>query len=223
MSRRFGAYLRQHHLVLILIFVALGGTAIAAGERGLQSDSINACVKKKRNTLSLAKNGKCPKKTKAISWNQEGPQGPQGPAGTNGTNGTNGAVGPRGPAGSAVGFGRVNADGTLGQSSGISNTERPQVGIYCITVNGALPSQRPMVVNTEYNGANQVQGVTSVVDQVDTLPGNSMNTATAQWDSDPNVCQDNEYEVRTVRVRVNSGTNEIDMQPADVSFSFAVV
>ena len=75
MSRTIGAYLRQHHLVILLIFVALGGTAIAAGERGLQSDAINACVKKKSNALSLAKGGKCPKKTKPISWNQTGPPG----------------------------------------------------------------------------------------------------------------------------------------------------
>ena len=220
LSRRIGAYVRQHHLVLFLVFIVLGGTAIAAGERGLQQDAISACVKKKSSALSLAKGGKCPKKSKPISWNQTGPQGP---AGTNGANGTNGSDGAQGPAGTAVAYGRVNSDGTLTQASGVSAVSNPQQGIYCVTAPGANPSQRPMVVNTEYNGASQTQGTANFVDAVNIVQGSPSATGTAQWDSIPNFCAADQYEVRTVKIKMDSNAESFGMGPENLSFSFAVL
>ena len=207
MSRRIGAYLRRHHLVLILIFVALGGTALAAGERGLTSDTINACVKKK---------------SKPIAWNQQGPQGPQGAAGANGANGADGA---QGPAGTAVAYGRVNSDGTLTQSSGVSGVSTPQTGVYCINVPGVNPSTRAIVAAAEYNnsgfqnGSAHWNGINNFGD--DPMSGGGQY-AFVQWDAIPNFCSAGTYEVRANHYAADATGNDIDIEPHNSSFSFIV-
>jgi hypothetical protein len=72
-----GSYIRQHHLGLIAIFIALSGTAVATTAVSHNTVRVVAAKKTKR-----------------------GPAGPQGPQGPAGPQGIQGAVGPStGPAG----------------------------------------------------------------------------------------------------------------------------
>jgi hypothetical protein len=92
------AYLRRHHLALLALFVALGGTSVAA---------TNALVPKNSVGTAQLKNGavskkKINKKTiKALLKGNRGPRGPQGAQGARGAQGPRGAKGPQGVQGSA--------------------------------------------------------------------------------------------------------------------------
>jgi hypothetical protein len=105
-------------VALAALFIAVGGFAFAAipGPDGV----IHACYKKRGGGLSVVAGGKkCPRGTRALSWNQLGPTGPKGPKGANGTKGANGQAGvqggegKKGDAGTAVAYARVAANGTL--------------------------------------------------------------------------------------------------------------
>jgi hypothetical protein len=85
----------------LALFAAIGGGAIAIGQAGGGSDTINACVIKRgddRGQLRVLTKGKCKrKKERALSWNQ------RGPAGERGAQGPEGLTGPPGsPAGSML-------------------------------------------------------------------------------------------------------------------------
>ncbi len=99
------------------LFVAASGFAVAAipSSNGV----IGACYKTKSGALSVIKGKKCPRGSRPLSWNQ---QGPRGLAGKGGASGLKGATGPqgsqgtqgtKGEAGTATAFARVAADGTL--------------------------------------------------------------------------------------------------------------
>jgi hypothetical protein len=105
-------------VALAALFIAVGGFAFAAipGPDGV----IHACYKKRGGALSVVAGGKkCPRGTRALSWNQLGPTGAKGPKGANGTKGANGQAGvqggegKKGDAGTAVAYARVAANGTL--------------------------------------------------------------------------------------------------------------
>lgn len=89
-------------VALAALFVAASGFAVAKipGKNGV----IHACYKKKGGALRVVKGTKCPRGTKALSWNQSGRRGSKGAAG---------AAGKTGDAGTAVAFARVAANGTL--------------------------------------------------------------------------------------------------------------
>src|SRR5436853_1328790 len=94
MLKGIGVYLGRHHLALLALFVALGGTSLAASNALLPRNSVGTAQLKK-NSVSAAKlrNGavtkaKIDKSTLvALKGNKgaqgvPGPQGAQGPAGS---------------------------------------------------------------------------------------------------------------------------------------------
>lgn len=95
----------------VALFVALGGTAIAASggssspepavpAQVTAANTINACTAKKGAKKGLLRVAKvCKKSETKVSWNITGPQGPQGPQGATGSAGTAGAPGANGSAG----------------------------------------------------------------------------------------------------------------------------
>jgi hypothetical protein len=94
MSRGFLRFVRSNAIALLALFVALGGTSIAAGNALLPKNSVGtaqikngAVTKKKINKRTIV----------ALKGNR-GPQGPQGPQGAQGPAGPRGATGPQGPA-----------------------------------------------------------------------------------------------------------------------------
>lgn len=90
MLRQIGAYGRRHHVALLALFVALSGTAVAAGNTLLPRNSVGTAQLKNRAVTKK----KIAKKTIASLRGSRGPQGPVGPTGATGP------VGPStGPAG----------------------------------------------------------------------------------------------------------------------------
>jgi hypothetical protein len=99
-------------VALAALFIAVTGFALAAipGRDGV----IHACYKKQGGALSVVAGGKkCPRGTRALSWNQRGRTGANGPKGANGQAGVQGVEGKKGDAGTAVAYARVAANGTL--------------------------------------------------------------------------------------------------------------
>jgi hypothetical protein len=92
-------------VAVVALVIAATGFAIAKipGKGGV----VHACYKKKGGALRVVKGTKCPRGTKALSWNQRGRKGSKGAAGSTG------ATGKTGDAGTATAFARVAADGTL--------------------------------------------------------------------------------------------------------------
>jgi hypothetical protein len=99
MSSLLTRYLRRHHVALLALFVALGGTSYAAMQ--LPRNSVGA-KQLKRNAVTSAKvkNGSL----RARDFNRadlprgaQGPAGPQGPSGAAGPQGPRGLQGPAGP------------------------------------------------------------------------------------------------------------------------------
>jgi predicted ribosomally synthesized peptide with SipW-like signal peptide len=87
------AYVRRHHVALIALSVALGGTSYAAlHDAGNTSNTVRACVKKRGGAVRVIKAGaKCKRGERRLAWNRAGVPGPAGAPG---------ATGPQGAAGS---------------------------------------------------------------------------------------------------------------------------
>ena len=118
-ARAFAGYLRQHHIALLALFIALGGTSYAVAGRGPSSAGrFYACVTQAFHTLNLTSaSAACPPGQYKISWNrtgQRGARGPLGPKGSPGPPGSQGASGPQGPKGDTGATGAQGATGPAG-------------------------------------------------------------------------------------------------------------
>jgi collagen triple helix repeat protein len=118
-ARAFAGYLRQHHIALLALFIALGGSAYAvAGRRSSSTGRFYACVTQAFHTLNLTSaSAACPRGQFKISWNrtgQRGARGPLGPMGSSGPSGSNGAGGPQGPKGATGAQGTAGSAGPQG-------------------------------------------------------------------------------------------------------------
>jgi hypothetical protein len=96
MLRGIAAYVRRHHIALLALFFALGGTAVAASNSLLPKNSVGS---KQVINGSLAKADLSGKAVKALKGNKgargiPGAAGPQGPAGPQGVQGVQGVPGP---------------------------------------------------------------------------------------------------------------------------------
>ena len=88
--------MRQHAIALGALFIALGGTSIAAIDPLGNDGEIQACYSKKSGDLALRKGKKCGKKQEPIAWSQAGPTGLPGASGADGAAGADGAPGANG-------------------------------------------------------------------------------------------------------------------------------
>jgi hypothetical protein len=96
MLRGIAAYVRRHHIALLALFFALGGTAVAASNSLLPKNSVGS---KQVINGSLAKADLSGKAVKALKGNKgargiPGAAGPQGPQGAQGPQGVQGPEGP---------------------------------------------------------------------------------------------------------------------------------
>src|SRR5262249_50521774 len=136
MLRGITAYVRRHHIALLALFFALGGTAFAAGNALLPKNSVGSA---QVINGSLQKGDLSGGAVRALKGNRglRGAQGTPGAAGPQGPQGVQGVQGPAGPAGTAVAYVHVAADGTLdaANSKGVaaSQVTRTTTGIYCIS------------------------------------------------------------------------------------------
>jgi hypothetical protein len=96
MLRGIAAYVRRHHIALLALFFALGGTAVAASNSLLPKNSVGT---KQVINGSLAKADLSKKAVTALKGNKgargiPGAAGPQGPQGAQGAQGPAGAPNP---------------------------------------------------------------------------------------------------------------------------------
>src|SRR5690242_10876998 len=110
------AYVKRHHVALLALFFALGGTSFAAANTVLPSNSVGTkqVINGSLQTIDLSRTARG-----ALKGNQ-GPRGLAGPQGAQGTTGATGAQGLQGPAGQAATklFVAMDAGGTLTKNSG---------------------------------------------------------------------------------------------------------
>jgi hypothetical protein len=151
MLRKSASYIARHHVALLALFVALGGTSVAAGNVLLARNSVGT-----RQVVdgSLLTNDLSSKARSALKGNT-GPRGATGAPGATGSTGAagapgltgstgpagapgaQGATGPQGPPG-APGrsasnlFVALASDGTLLKNSGATVVDRAGVGVYRI-------------------------------------------------------------------------------------------
>jgi hypothetical protein len=129
-------YIKRHHLALLALFFALGGTSFAAGTALLPRNSVGT-----RQVIngSLLTNDL----SKAARTALKGSRGLRGPAGAQGARGPTGATGAQGLQG-APGqaatklFVAVDAGGTLTKNSGAASATRASAGVYRITFNANI-------------------------------------------------------------------------------------
>jgi hypothetical protein len=131
--RKTASYVNRHHVALLALFFALGGTAFAAGNALLPRDSVGTTqvVNGSLQTNDLSKTAQRALKGKT---GPRGPVGPAGAAGAQGPPGASGAQGVQGPPGQAATklFVALDADGTLTKNSGATLAARAGVGVYRI-------------------------------------------------------------------------------------------
>jgi hypothetical protein len=154
--RGIAAYVRRHHIALLALFFALGGTAFAAGNALLPKNSVGtaqikagAVTKQKiaRRTLAQLKGNKGAPGAPGAA----GAQGPQGPQGAQG------AQGPPGAAGTARAYARVDLTGpslVAARTKNFTAVSRPSTGIYCLTAApGIAESGSSPIVGVEWIGS----------------------------------------------------------------------
>lgn len=152
-------YIRRHHVALLALFVALGGTSYAAITSIPDAGGVfHGCVNPQTGALRVVTSASsCHQSTVvrrgrrrvrvpaeiAIAWNQQGRQGPLGKTGKNGTTGATGPQGVQGDTG-APGTARAyatmrpdecfleNNDCTIYNVKNIQSIRRLSTGVYCV-------------------------------------------------------------------------------------------
>jgi hypothetical protein len=177
MPTRLFAYVRGHHVGLLALFVALGGTSYAAissipGPDGV----IHACYQKTKGSLRVVPAGtRCLKSERALAFNQQGIPGPrgsqglqglQGSQGSQGSQGLQGSQGPQGIAGTARAYAQVFKDAPsyyAPRTKGFTGTpSRPATGVYCLTVDPATgidPTTDTAVAGVEWGNTASTSNI----------------------------------------------------------------
>jgi hypothetical protein len=120
--RGIAAYIRRHHLALLALFLALGGTSIAATNTLLPANSVGTKQLKNRAVTK----SKLAKKTIAALRGNRGATGANGATGPAGAVGATGATGPAGPPGIS-GYQMVDV------YSAFNSTSPKSVSVFCPT------------------------------------------------------------------------------------------
>jgi hypothetical protein len=123
---------RRHHVALLALFVALGGTSVAASNALLPRNSVGTM--QLRNGAVTKK--KINKKTVRALRGNRGARGAQGAQGAQGLQGVQGA---QGVPGTARAYGQVHFLGTtFSRSKGVVSVSNPGPGKYCILIDSSI-------------------------------------------------------------------------------------
>ncbi|HEY6759835.1 MAG TPA: hypothetical protein VI318_10105 [Baekduia sp.] len=112
----------------LALFVALGGTSLAAVTRESGSKVLHGCVSQRDGRLRIvSRPSRCDKRERPISFNRDGQRGAAGKAGTAGAAGARGAAGAAGPAGQTGAGGAQGATGPQGErgAQGATGSQGP--------------------------------------------------------------------------------------------------
>lgn len=177
-------------MATIAVFVALGGSAIAAGvmitDPAQLRDEVVTGEKVKRGSLGADRLSAEARGSLTGPAGPVGPAGPQGSEGAQGPQGRGGAPGPQGPRGSALAYAQVIANdiGTPprfdgDRTKGFAWVRRPSEGVFCLSVSPSL-QQRVF-----YSDGSPIVPVVASVDWLHTANHNMGGPFTVLPDSDP--------------------------------------
>jgi hypothetical protein len=123
---RLLAYLRGHHVGLVALFIALGGSSFAAGVAVTSTGAvIHGCYRTKGGSLHIvAARKRCAHGERAITWSQQGPAG---------ASGSTGAAGPPGVVGTPGSPGAPGAPGANFTAQTTLQSGQTESGTYSIT------------------------------------------------------------------------------------------
>jgi hypothetical protein len=130
MAHRVLGVLRRQPIALLALFVALGGSSLAAVNAAKPGSGgvIVGCVAKDGKLRVVASASRCSGKESAISFNREGKPGRDGADGLDGAVGAAGERGAPGPAGERGATGPAGRDGVDG-ATGPAGPPGPTTGI----------------------------------------------------------------------------------------------
>jgi hypothetical protein len=133
MLGKTASYINRHHLALVALFFALGGTSFAAGNALLPGNSVGTkqVINGSLQTKDLSKTARS-----ALKGNRglRGPAGAQGAQGATGAKGAQGVQGVPGQSATKL-FVALDADGTLTKNSGATLATKAGTGVYRIAFN----------------------------------------------------------------------------------------
>jgi hypothetical protein len=164
-ARLFG-YVHRHHIALLALFVALGGTSYAVvslppnsvGSKQIRKNAVTA-AKVRNGSLGLADlsagTAGALKGDKGDRGDQ-GQRGETGPQGESGATGSQGERGLQGPAGTARAYARIvpglnpSIDPNVA-SQGIASVDHQGTGRYCVIPAAGIPANLPFAVTPVEN------------------------------------------------------------------------
>lgn len=131
--RGTAGYIKRHHLALLALFFALGGTSFAAGNTLLPRNSVGTrqVINGSLQTNDLSKTARTALKG---SRGARGPTGPQGAQGATGATGAQGVPGVPGQSATKL-FVAIDAGGTITKNSGATSATRASAGVYRVVFN----------------------------------------------------------------------------------------
>jgi hypothetical protein len=147
-------YLRRHHVGLLALLIALGGTSYAATQ--LPKNSVGT---KQIKAKAVSEPKLAPKVRAKLNAVHTGPQGPAGPPGVPGIQGLQGVQGPPGPTSVAIGGVNVAVSPTstanVGAAATLTTTESGKV---LVIVTGTVKNSCSAACTRSFSV--QVDGVT---------------------------------------------------------------
>jgi len=152
------AYVQRHHIALLALFVALGGTSYAVirlparsvGTKQLRNNAVTSAKVKNRSLKAVDfASGQLPA-------GATGPTGPKGDTGAIGAQGPKGDAGAAGANGSAVAYAYVNANTghptfDTARTKGFTSVTSPSSGTYCLAATGIDSTSHPLIVSVVDN------------------------------------------------------------------------
>jgi collagen triple helix repeat protein len=143
MMKGFTRYLRRHHVALLALFVALGGTSVAAVKM-LPANSVRSAqvVNGSLQTVDLSRQAAAALKGQRGAPGAKGAAGAAGVPGAAGAAGAQGPQGPKGDAGPQGAPGAPGADGIPGPFVETLPSGKSEKGVYAIA--GMAPDPLPL-------------------------------------------------------------------------------
>ncbi len=149
-----GRHLRLHFIAYLALFVALGGTSVAASNALVPKNSVGSpqVINGSLQTRDLSRKARTALKGNRGTRGPAGVRGARGPTGAQGVQGVQGVQGIQGIPGTARAYGLVASDGTLSRSRNVTQVgTSPGSGVYCIRLAAGIdPAQTGVIASLDF-------------------------------------------------------------------------
>ncbi len=159
-------YARRHHVALLALFLALGGTSYAAASALVPKNSVGSAqvINGSLQKLDLSKKAQKALRGARGPRGLQGAQGVQGAQGAQGATGAQGVPGNAGAPGSAIAYAHINGSGAVdaANSKSVASgnvTKGLGLGLYCFHDLGFTPHNPVASVGFAGNALEIVVGL----------------------------------------------------------------